>query len=474
MKKTSLFIALLAITFSYSQTKDSIPVFKKAVQENTEADVLLSYYKQDGVHSAVSGGMGNEHLTDFASNIIVSIPMNDDDVLTIDTGISAYTSASSSNINPFMSNSSTSGASGHTTTTSSPPWGTPWQASSGASKSDVYYSTNGRYSHSSDDRNFIWNADLSASNEYDYTSFGFGGGLTKLFNKKNTEVSVKTNIYLDKWRPIYPTELHQYATYGNSFLNNGFFTGVTLYDQNGNVSTAYKPKKFTPLEESRRNSYAVSFSFSQIITKRFQISLFFDLLRQEGLLSTPYHRIYFADMANYYIGQKQYINSYESASNSGVYRLADDIERLPNSRYKLPIGIRMNYYVNDKIKIRSYYRYYTDNWGITAHTANIEVPYKINDHYTIYPMYRYYVQTASMYFAPFEQHYSTETFYTSDYDLSGFQSKQYGLGATYTDLFTEFQLFGMGLKNIDFRYNRYLRSDGLKANIVTFGFKFIL
>ncbi len=474
MKKTFLIIALLAITFSYSQAKDSIPVFKKAVQENTEADVLLSYYKQDGVHSAVSGGMGNEHLTDFASNIIVSIPMNDDDVLTIDTGLSAYTSASSSNINPFMSNSSTSGASGHTTTTSSPPWGTPWQASSGASKSDVYYSTNGRYSHSSDDRNFIWNADLSASNEYDYTSFGFGGGLTKLFNKKNTEVSVKTNIYLDKWRPIYPTELHQYATYGNSFLNNGFFTGVTLYDQNGNVSTAYKPKKFTPLEESRRNSYSVSFSFSQIITKRFQMSLFFDLLRQEGLLSTPYHRIYFADMANYYIGQKQYINSYESASNSGVYRLADDIERLPNSRYKLPIGIRLNYYVNDKIKIRSYYRYYTDNWGITAHTANIEVPYKINDHFTVYPMYRYYVQTASMYFAPFEQHYSTETFYTSDYDLSGFQSKQYGLGATYTDLFTEFQLFGMGLKNIDFRYNRYLRSDGLKANIVTFGFKFIL
>ena len=29
------------------------------------------------------------------------MPLNDDDVLTIDSGISAYTSASSSNINPF-------------------------------------------------------------------------------------------------------------------------------------------------------------------------------------------------------------------------------------------------------------------------------------------------------------------------------------------------------------------------------------
>ncbi len=475
MKNIVLLLALFNTLFALSQTKDSIPVFKKAVQETTEADILMSYYKQDGVHSAVSGGIGSEHLTDFATNIIVSVPMNDDDVLTIDTGISAYTSASSSNINPFMSNSNSSGASGHkTTATSSPPWGTPWQASSGASKSDVYYSTNGRYSHSSDNRNFIWNADLSASNEFDYTSFGFGGGITKLFNKKNTEVSIKTNVYLDKWRPIYPTELHQYATYGNSFLYNGFFSGVTVYDQNGVSTSAYKPKKFAPLEESRRNSYSVSFSFSQIITKKFQMSLFFDLLRQEGLLSTPYHRIYFADMANYYIGEKQYINNYESASNTGVYRLADDIERLPNSRYKLPIGARFNYYFNEKIKLRTYYRYYTDNWGITAHTASIELPYKINDKFTVYPMYRYYIQTASTYFAPFEQHYSTETFYTSDYDLSYFQSRQYGMGASYTDLFTNFHLFGFGLKNVDFRYNRYLRSDTLKANIFTFGFKFIL
>jgi hypothetical protein len=27
---------------------------------------------------------------------------------------------------------------------------------------------------------------------------------TKLFNEKNTEISVKANAYLDQWRPIYP------------------------------------------------------------------------------------------------------------------------------------------------------------------------------------------------------------------------------------------------------------------------------
>ena len=75
--------------------------YKKRVLENTEIDFLSSYYSQDGNNAAVSGGTGTEELTDFTPTIVVSIPLNVDDVLTIDAGVSAYTSASSSNINPF-------------------------------------------------------------------------------------------------------------------------------------------------------------------------------------------------------------------------------------------------------------------------------------------------------------------------------------------------------------------------------------
>jgi hypothetical protein len=57
------------------------------VLENTEVDVLLSYYNQDGVHSAVNGGIGSEKLS---LNIVVAVPLNDDDVLTFDVGISAH------------------------------------------------------------------------------------------------------------------------------------------------------------------------------------------------------------------------------------------------------------------------------------------------------------------------------------------------------------------------------------------------
>jgi len=482
MKTTITFLfLLLGFTVFSQEATDSIQ-FKKRVLESTEVDFLLSYYNQNGSKSAVSGGIGSEELTDIASNIVVTMPLNDDAVLTVDLGISAYSSASSSNINPFNA----SGASGggdddddrkgirNKIAATTEPYGTPWQASSGASKSDQLTAVTVNYAHSSDSRNFIWNADVSFSNEYDYTSVGFGGGIAQLFNDKNSEISLKVNAYLDQWRPIYPTELHEYSKYGSDFLNQGYFSGVTVWNQNGQASSNYLPLAFETISSVNRNSFSASFGFSQVLTKKLQVSVFFDVLQQQGLLSTPYHRIYFADKANYYIGQAEYIPNYESESNIGVYKLADDIERLPDSRFKLPIGARLNYYLNERFVLRTYYRYYSDNWDIQSHTANIELPIKVSDRFTVFPMYRFYTQTQSKYYAAYEMHLSTEKYYTSDADLSTFDANQYGFGVNYTDIFTGGKIWKFGLKNIDFRYNHYQRSDNLTADIATIGFKFIL
>jgi hypothetical protein len=450
--KTIITFLLILLGFSvFSQeAKDSIQ-FKKRVLESTEVDFLLSYYKQDGGMSAVSGGIGSEELTDIASNIVVAMPLNDDAVLTVDLGISAYSSASSSNINPFDNGGKP----------------TPWQASSGASQSDQLKSVTANYAHSSDSRNFIWNADVSFSSEYDYTSVGFGGGVAYLFNDKNSEISFKGNAYLDQWRPIYPKELNDFVIYGAN-TNNG-----TIFDQNGKVTSSYAPTAFQTISSVNRNSYSASVGFSQVFSKKLQVSFFFDILQQQGLLSTPYHRIYFADKANYYIGQPEYIPNYESESNAGVYKLADDIERLPDSRFKLPIGARLNYYINERFVLRTYYRYYSDNWDIQSHTVNVELPVKVSDRFTVFPMYRFYTQTQSKYYAPYETHLSTEKYYTSDADLSTFDANQYGFGVNYTDIFTGAKIWKFGLKNVDFRYNHYQRSNNLTADIVTLGFKFI-
>jgi Protein of unknown function (DUF3570) len=478
-KQFCLLIMLFMVFFGFSQEKDNATTFKKRVLETTEVDFLASYYTQNGSKSVVSGGIGSEKLTDIASNIIVAMPLNEDDVLTVDLGISAYSSASSSNINPFNSTGASGGGGDDDRMSTSKaaatgPYGTPWQASSGASKSDQLASVTVNYTHNSDSRNFIWNADVSFSNEYDYTSIGFGGGIANLFNDKNTEISLKGNVYLDQWRPIYPTELHEYSKYGSNFLNQGYFSGVTVLDQNGQATTNYLPSTFNTLDAVNRNSYSVSLGLSQVLSKKLQFSVFLDVLQQQGLLSTPYHRIYFADKANYYIGQAQFIPNYESSSNKGVFKLADDIERLPDSRFKLPVGARLNYYINERFVIRTYYRYYSDNWDIESHTASLELPVKLTERFTVFPSYRYYTQTQSKYFAPYENHLSTEKFYTSDPDLATFNSNQYGFGINYVDIFTGAKIWKFGLKNIDFRYNHYDRSDGLQADIASVGFKFVM
>ncbi len=417
--------------------QDTVQSYKKRVLETTEVDILTSFYSQDGTHAAVSGGIGTENLSDITPTVVVSVPLNADDILTVDAGISAYTSASSSNVDPFTSEHEAD----------------PFQASTGASSGDLWISTTIGYSHSSDDRNHIWSGKISLSTEYDYNSLGFGGGYTRLFNHKNTELGVHANIYLDSWKAIYPVELRPFEE-GRSGLQDGFFGNKVI---TGNAD--YQPTNFSTFDSQTRNSYSLGLSFAQILSKKAQASVNLDLVQQQGLLSTPFQRVYFKDIEDSFVQQ---------------FHLADDIERLPSSRSKAALGGRLNYYLNELVVLRSYYRFYIDDWGVNSHTASLEVPVKLGMKFTVYPSYRFYNQTAADYFAPYEEHLSTEQYYTSDYDLSPFIAHQLGMGVNYTDIFSSFHLWHFGLKSIDLKFNHYQRNTDLTANIIALGFKFVM
>lgn len=405
--------------------KEDTQEYVKKVLETPEVELLYSYYSQIGEHAAVTGGEGTEELSDMTPTILVSIPVGESDVLTVDGGISAYSSASSSNINPFDGEGSAS----------------PWVESSGPSQSDVLSYVHPSYAHSSKDRNEVMRINAAVSTEYDYFSIGFGAGYTRMWNEKNTEFGIKGQVYLDTYNPQYPLELRE-GFFDNTIIGNGTYT-----------------PDFAELDGLKRNSYALSLNFSQILTKRLQVSISFDAIMQEGLLSTPHQRVYFQDKEDFYIDE---------------FQLADDVERLPFYRFKLPIGGRISYYLSETLQLRGYFRYYYDNWGITSYTANIEIPIKLSDKFTINPMYRYYVQTASYYFFPKDVALSTEQYYTSDYDVSSFDANQFGIGLSYKDIFTQSRLWLFGLKSVGLRANHYERSDGLKSNIISLGFKFLM
>lgn len=202
----------------------------------------------------------------------------------------------------------------------------------------------------------------------------------------------------------------------------------------------------------------MGFGFSQILNKKLQGSLALDFVKQEGLLSTPFQRVYFRDIEDSFIEN---------------FHLAEDIERLPDSRFKIAAGGRLNYYINETFILRTYYRYYYDDWGIKSHTLSFEIPIKITDKFTLYPSYRFYNQTAADYFAAYNQHLSTSDYYTSDYDLSKYSANQFGFGVSYTDIFSKLHLWKLGLKTIDLKYHKYDRDSGLSASIISGGLKFV-
>ncbi len=191
----------------------------------------------------------------------------------------------------------------------------------------------------------------------------------------------------------------------------------------------------------RRTSYNLSFAFYQVINKRVQVAVFPELVYQKGLLSTPFHRVFFTDP------------------------LVEKVEYLPEERWKIPIGLQANIFAGKRLVIRSYYRFYQDNIGIRAHTFQLELLVKVSPQFSIAPHVRFYTQTASTYFKPFGGHEVTAKYYTSDYDLSAFNSVKTGLTLRYAPQarFLHRYLF----KEANLRYAYYKRSDGLYAHMMS-------
>jgi len=376
----------LSTAAAFSQSAQDTSTYKNRKLKVEEVNFVSSYYQQDGNNSAVTGGIGTEKLTDFATTLDVKLSRYDfrkrKHTLTGEVGIDVYTSASSDKIDPNTISSASSG------------------------DKRIYPSLT--YAITNEEKGSTVSVNGSISTEYDYFSKGISLGWSKLSKDKNREFGVKGQIFLDTWTVILPIELRK----------------------NGGMTDGTKP----------RNSYSTSFTLSQVVTRRLQFILMTDFAYQDGQLATLYQRAYFTD---------------------GSHK----VENLPDSRLKLPLGARLNYFLGDRFIFRSYYRYYLDNWGMTAHTAELEIPIKITPFFSLSPFYRYYKQQSVKYFASYQQHNASEEFYTSDFDLSTLTSNMTGLGIRYSP---PGGLMGIPKFNaLELRYGHYQRSTGLNADIIT-------
>ena len=261
----------------------------------------------------------------------------------------------------------------------------------------------------------------SASKEFDYQSFGVGVNFSKKSSNNNREFGFKAQAYLDQVSLILPIELRTSS------------------------NTPARNREDDDYPTSSRNSLSGSLTYSQIVNQKLQLLFLLDLAWQKGYLSLPFHRVY---MNN---------NSVQS-------------EFLPSSRLKIPVGVRANYFLGDQIVIRSFYRFYHDDWGLTAHSADIESAIKITPFFSVTPFYRYYRQSAIQYFAPYKVHNASDVYYTSNYDLSKFDSHFVGAGFR---IAPPNGVFGNPhFSMLEIRYGHYSRSTNFNSNIVSLHLKF--
>ncbi|KQN38497.1 hypothetical protein ASE92_03440 [Pedobacter sp. Leaf41] len=289
------------------------------------------------------------------------------------------------------------------------------QANSSASHADTRIYPSLSWSIENENKGTTLAFGLSSSTEFDYQSFGGNVSFSTKTKDKSGEFTAKLQTYLDQVTLIQPIELR---------------TNTMDHERYGSAA---------------RNTFAGSLSYSQIINERFQVMLLADVVQQNGYLSLPFHRVYFKD--------------------NTVHQ-----ENLPDSRLKIPLGFRANYFIGNNLIIKTYYRYYTDNWGLKSHTADIEVPIKINSFFSISPFYRYYTQTAAKYFAPFQTHTAADQYYNSNYDLSKFSSDFYGAGIRFAPPkgVLGMQHFSM----LEIRYGHYAKNINMSSDIISLNIKY--
>ena len=286
------------------------------------------------------------------------------------------------------------------------------QANTSASSADNRFYPSVTYTRENEEKGKSLSFGLSSSFEYDYQSYGGAVGFSKLTKSKNGEFVARLQTYLDQVTLILPTELRGPGA---------------------------------PSGSEARNTFAGSLGYSQIVNKNFQLLFLVDVVQQSGYLSLPFHRVYFTD--------------------GSVHQ-----ENLPDSRIKIPVSVRGSYFLGDNVIFRGYYRYYSDDWNLSAHTFDLEVPVKLSPFLSVSPFYRYYSQQGAKYFKDYEEHTVASEFYTSNYDLSTFNSQFFGAGIKFTPLKGVFGI--KHLNTLEVRYGHYTRTTQMTSNIISLNLKY--
>ncbi len=268
-----------------------------------------------------------------------------------------------------------------------------------------------------------WGLTLGAAKEYDYRSFSYGLDWSIELNQANTSIAASVRRFDDA------IDLIGIDGYGNQ--------GGGLPPTSGSGD---------------RTTTDFTVAFAQTLGRRTAGSLELFVSQQDGVLSTPYHEVV--------------IGPYAPDDPAGEHVA----ERLPDSRLRKAATLRLNHSFTDRFVLRTGYRFYSDDWGITAHTFDLEPHFRLRSdrEMWVFPILRYSTQTAADDFGEPGTFTGAESYYTSDWDLAETSTAKLGLGWTVNTRPGQTWL-GI-LRRFEARAAYYDRNDGLSAFATSFAF----
>lgn len=152
-------------------------------------------------------------------------------------------------------------------------------------------------------------------------------------------------------------------------------------------------------------------SLAQIMTKNLLINANYELITDQGYLNNPYRQVrYLVEDGSKFEYQPE------------VY---------PETRTSNAFAIKGSYFLPYRAAVKAEYRFFTDTWGIDAHTVDASYVHPLENNWVFDLRYRHYQQTQASFYADLFPYKDAQNFLARDKEMSTFTSNSIGLGVSY-------------------------------------------
>jgi hypothetical protein len=186
------------------------------------------------------------------------------------------------------------------------------------------------------------------------------------------------------------------------FRNAKIEDGSKIHDPNFN--------DLEGVDHAERRAYALG--VSQILTRNMILGLNYEVQTDEGFLNNPYRLVRFFDP-------------------SAASGWSTQFEIYPRTRTSNAVAGRVKYFLPYRAAVEGYYRFYSDTWGIIAHTGEVGYTHPAWNKWVFDGRLRYYKQDAADFYRDLFPRRDFANFIARDKELSTYQAVTLGVGAEY-------------------------------------------